>query len=326
MPNHRQRLEKCLSNQQPDRTPVALWRHFPVDDQSSNGLARATLIFQEAFDFDLVKVSPASSFCIKDWGVQDHWNGNSEGTRDYTKQVIQKPEDWEKLSLLNVHQGYLGAQLECLQILVKELEPDTPVIQTIFNPLSQAKNLVGKGKLLVHMRKFPEAVHAGLKVITETTYEYIRAVSAIGVSGIFFAVQHAQYGLLNEIEFEAFGSHYDLQALEAASDLWLNMVHLHGKDVMYKRIAEYPVQILNWHDRETSPSLSQGKQLFEGIVCGGLQRVETIVLGTPDMVRKEALQAIETTGGKRFILGTGCVVPTVAPYGNILAARQSVGI
>ena len=104
------------------------------------------------------------------------------------------------------------------------------------------------------------------------------------------------------------------------------MVHLHGKDVMVKQIAEYPVQVLNWHDRETSPSLSQGKQLFEGIVCGGLQRVETIVLGTPDMVRKEALQAIETTGGKRFILGTGCVVPTVAPYGNILAARQSVGI
>jgi uroporphyrinogen decarboxylase len=185
--------------------------------------------------------------------------------------------------------------------------------------------LVGKEKLLVHMRAFPEAVHAGLKVITETTYEYIQAVSAIGVSGIFFAVQHAQYGLLNEIEFEAFGSHYDLQALEAASDLWLNMVHLHGKDVMVKQIAEYPVQIFNWHDRETSPSLSQGKQLFEGVVCGGLQRQETIVLGTPESVREEALQAIEATDGMRFILGTGCVVPTVAPYGNLLAARQSVG-
>jgi uroporphyrinogen decarboxylase len=325
MLTHRQRLEKCLSNQRPDRTPVALWRHFPVDDQTPNGLARATLIFQEAFDFDLVKVSPASSFCIKDWGVEDQWNGDSEGTRDYTKSVIREPEDWEKLSVLNVHQGHLGAQLDCLRILVKELEPDTPVIQTIFNPLSQAKNLVGKEKLLVHMRAFPEAVHAGLKVITETTYEYIQAVSAIGVSGIFFAVQHAQYGLLNEIEFEAFGSHYDLQALEAASDLWLNMVHLHGKDVMVKQIAEYPVQIFNWHDRETSPSLSQGKQLFEGVVCGGLQRQETIVLGTPESVREEALQAIEATDGMRFILGTGCVVPTVAPYGNLLAARQSVG-
>jgi uroporphyrinogen decarboxylase len=33
--NHRQRLETCLSGEIPDRMPVALWRHFPVDDQSS---------------------------------------------------------------------------------------------------------------------------------------------------------------------------------------------------------------------------------------------------------------------------------------------------
>lgn len=325
MPTHRERLETCLSNQRPDRTPVALWRHFPVDDQIPHRLARATLIFQETFDFDLVKISPASSFCIKDWGVEDQWNGACEGTRDYTKNVIQNPDDWERLSVLNVQQGYLGAQLECIRILVKELEPDTPVIQTIFSPLSQAKNLVGKEELQVHLRKYPQAVQAGLKVITETTRNFVQAAHEIGVSGIFYAVQHAQYGLLNESEFEVFGSQYDKQVLEAASDLWLNMAHLHGKQVMYKQIAEYPVQILNWHDRETSPSLSEGQQLFEGVVCGGLSRQETIVLGTPESVTEEANQAIEATQGIRFILGTGCVVPTVAPYGNILAARQSVG-
>ena len=37
--------------------------------------------------------------------------------------------------------------LECLSLLVKELGPDTPVIQTIFNPLSQAKNLAGREPL-----------------------------------------------------------------------------------------------------------------------------------------------------------------------------------
>ena len=64
---HRQRLETCLAGEKPDRTPVALWRHFPVDDQTPTGLAAATLKFQQDYDFDLVKVSPPSSFCLKDW-------------------------------------------------------------------------------------------------------------------------------------------------------------------------------------------------------------------------------------------------------------------
>ena len=36
---HRERLERCLSNADLDRPPVALWRHFPVDDQAPDGLA-----------------------------------------------------------------------------------------------------------------------------------------------------------------------------------------------------------------------------------------------------------------------------------------------
>jgi uroporphyrinogen decarboxylase len=49
-----------------------------------------------------------------------------------------------------------------------------------------------------------------------------------------------------------------------------------------------------------------------------------MVLGTPESVEKEAREAIQVTDGKRFILGTGCVVPITAPYGNIMAARKSV--
>ena len=86
---HRERLELCLAGEIPDRVPVALWRHFPVDDQIPAGLAAAAINFQRNFDFDLVKYTPASSFCIKDWGSQDQWRGNTEGTRDYTYNVIQ---------------------------------------------------------------------------------------------------------------------------------------------------------------------------------------------------------------------------------------------
>jgi uroporphyrinogen decarboxylase len=321
---HRERLETCLSGGKPDRIPVALWRHFPVDDQDPERLAKAAVNFQANFDFDLVKFTPASSFCLKDWGSQDEWRGDSEGTRDYTHNVIQEPEDWKRLAMLDPYQGFLGDQLRSLKLLVDELGPDVPVIQTIFNPLSQAKNLIGKGRLINHIRQYPNAVLDGLKTITKTTLKFVEAASESGIAGLFFAIQHAQYGLLTRKEYRTFGMDFDLQVLQPAADLWLNVMHLHGEDVMFDLLLDYPVQVINWHDRETPPNLKDASERFPGVLCGGLRRIETMVLGTPEKVIEEASDAISQTNGLRFILGTGCVTPITAPYGNILAARKSV--
>ncbi len=322
--DHRQRLETLLSGVKPDRTPVALWRHFPVDDQEPHSLAGATLDFQRTYDFDLVKVTPASSFCLKDWGVQDEWRGASEGTREYTKRAINREDDWEQLQILDPHRGYLGQQLECLRIITRELGDKTPVIQTIFNPLAQAKNLVGGANLFAHLRKYPKALHMGLETIAESTRRFIEAARETGIAGVFYAVQHAQYHLLSPEEYQAFGRRYDLQILEVLDGTWLNMLHLHGENVMYDLFVDFPVQILNWHDQETPPSLAEGLNRYAGVVCGGLQREQTLVLGTPQQVITEARKAIQATGGKRFLLGTGCVTPITAPRANLLAARQAV--
>jgi len=102
----------------PDRTPIALWRHFPIDDQTPSSLAAAIINFQRTYDFDLVKVTPASSFCLKDWGVEDIWRGSTEGTRDYVGRIINSPEDWTKLKPLNPKHGALQAQLSCLKLII----------------------------------------------------------------------------------------------------------------------------------------------------------------------------------------------------------------
>jgi len=322
--SHRSIMESCLSGIKTHRVPVSLWRHFPVDDQSPVSLAAATLAFQRAFDFDFIKVTPASSFATKDWGAVDEWKGSPEGTREYGLPVIQHPEDWNKLNILDPVSGSLGAQLECLRILKTELGPDTPIIQTIFSPLSQAKNLVGKSKLLDHLHHYPDALHEGLSIITETTIRFIDSLRSAGIDGIFYAVQHASFDLLSLTEFEEFGKKYDIQVLDKNWGFWLNMAHIHGENLMFDALTDYPVQILNWHDRHTPPDLKTSLQKFDGVVCGGLRRWETMALGTPQEVSAEASDAIHQVDGRRFILGTGCVLPIVAPYGNIIAARQSV--
>jgi uroporphyrinogen decarboxylase len=324
MITHRKRIEDCLTGNIPDRPPIALWRHFPVDDQTPQSLAKATLNYQKTFDFDFVKLTPASSFCLKDWGAKDEWHGATEGTRDYTHRVVNHPEDWLSLNILDPYKGYLGEQLECLKLVNSGLDGNTPVIQTVFSPLSQAKNLVGSETILIHLRRYPEALHAGLKIISETTRLFVEAVVKSGTAGIFYAVQHAQYGLLSPQEYKLFGMKYDLDVLEPTKQLWFNMLHLHGREPMFTKFVDYPVQVINWHDRETPPSLGVGLKEFSGVVCGGLRRIETMVLGDPEKVINEAQDAIQETEGTRFILGTGCVVPIIAPFGNIMAARRSV--
>jgi uroporphyrinogen decarboxylase len=322
--NHRERLENCISGNRVDRIPVALWRHFPVDDQTPEGLASSTIFFQKNYDFDFIKVSPASSSCLKDWGIEDKWTGNPEGSRQYLQPIIHSPEDWAKLVILDPEKGFLGNQLTCLEILKKEFASSVPLIQTIFSPLAQAKNLVGKENLSFHMRKYPEALHDGLKVITESTIRFIDHIVKMGVDGVFYAIQHAQYDLINSTEFEVFQKPYDLAVLEAAKNLWLNLGHIHGENIMFEEICSYPFQIINWHDQVTFPSLEVGKNLFSGAVCGGLRQWETMVMGTPEQVMQEARSAIENTGGNRFILGTGCVLPVTAPHGNIQAVLRSI--
>ena len=323
MTTHKERIQACLDNQILDRPSVALWRHFPVDDQDPQLLADATLNFQRTYEFDLVKVTPASSFCVRDWGVEDQWMGDTEGTRRYTRRIIQNPRDWENLPVLDPIVPHLAGQLDCLRFLRAELGPDTPLLQTIFNPLSQAKNLAGNDMLIAHLRFYPEAVMKGLATIAETTRRFVEACLDTGVDGIFYAIQHAQASLLTLEEYQTFGLPYDEKVLEPAQELWCNLLHLHGHNVYFSLLDSLKFQIVNWHDRETSPSLTEAQNLFAGVVCGGM-RQDTLVYGDQAQVQNEAEDAIQQTEGKRFMLGTGCVVPVIASHGNILAARKSV--
>ncbi len=324
MISHEERIKRCLAGESTDRVPVALWRHFPVEDQSPALLARAVVDFQETYDFDFVKITPSSSFSVTDWGSRDQWIGNPEGSCEYIEFPIHHYEDWKKIRPLSSSKGSLASQLECIKLIKQSLPKGTPVIQTIFNPLSQAKNLVGKNNLPIHLRLSPVEVLQALKVITETTIEFIQSAKKLGIDGIFFAIQHAQAGILSPAEYDEFGIPFDLEILEQVKDLWLNVAHLHGTDVYFGKVSQYPVDVLNWHDLETPPDLQTAKLLFPGAVCGGLRQWETLVNGTPESVTAEARDAINRTESSRFVLGTGCVLPITAPHSNIMAARQAV--
>ena len=174
-----------------------------------------------------------------------------------------------------------------------------------------------------HLHRDAKSVLAGLETIAQSTIAFIEAAKDRGVDGIFYAVQHASFNLFDRESYTQFGEAYDQRILEAANDLWLNVLHLHGEAIMFDLADRYSVQVVNWHDRETWPNLEEGQRLTNAAVCGGVNR-ETLVLGDPDKLTVESSKAIKSLSGKGMILGTGCVVPVIAPRANIAAIRSTV--
>jgi uroporphyrinogen decarboxylase len=319
----RERLAAAVVGAPVDRPPVALWRHFPGDDQRAEDLAAAHIRWQETYDFDFLKVTPASSYAVDDYGVVTAWLGNDEGTRHIVQHPVTEPAALAELPVLDVTRGGYGVARAALARIAQAVGEDVTVLQTVFSPLAQLKKLLGPA-FFPALRRQPEAVHAGLRQLTANTIAHIDSLTPIGVRGIFYAVQHASAHVLAPAEYAVFGRPYDLQILGCVPDGWLKLLHLHGQDVYFEAFVDYPIDVINWHDRETRPTLAEGQRQFAGAVAGGIRQIETLLRGAPTQVQDEALDAWQQTAGRRFILGTGCVSMITTPEANLRAARAAV--
>jgi len=324
--DHWRRIEAAIAGQPTDRVPVALWRHFPVDDQDAGKLAERTLEWQRKWDFDLVKFMPSGTYSVEDWGAQSVYEPNFNGARTIAAAGVRRAADWRRLARLDPKKGVLGAQNEALARAAKELGGAVPILQTVFSPLTTARKLAGEA-LLEQLCSDPDAVEAGLRTITDTSIDFSLAALAAGAHGLFFATQLATTDVLSVAEYERFGKKFDLEVFSALKGkAKLNMLHLHGENVMFDLLAGYPVQMINWHDRLTAPSLEIALSKFKGIVVGGVEERELLVSGSGQAVRAQVRDAIAQTGGRRLVVGPGCVAAIAAPERNIRAVVEEARI
>lgn len=323
--NKRERLEHTIADEPTDRTPVALWRRFPGDDQRAGDFARAVVEFQRAYDWDFVNVCPSPSYMVIDYGAQDAWHGSDDGTRTITRRVITRSLDWTSLRALDPTRGALGRVFDTLTIVGADLGEETPISLNILSPLAQAELLAGREQLIRHLRMEPDRLHSGLSILTETTMRFIEALRRVPVAGIAYSIWHGSYAVLPEDEYRVFGLAYDRKILETLpSRWWLNLVQFQGDSPMFKFARELPSHVVNWHDQTAEPTLAQGKTLFDGAVCGGLDATEHLQFGTPTTIRDAARDAAHITGARRFILSAGEAAVVTTPLSNLRAAREAV--
>lgn len=323
----RERVVAALRGKEVDRPPVALWRHHPEQDQTARGLAGAVADWQNRWDWDFVKVTPASGYYSDDWGGTFEYRpqGNVHGTRTVLSRPVQSRQALRDLKRLDVSQGVYGRELQALRELRGLLTEDVPILETIFSPLNIAFGLMGEC-LATAMADYPADLRRAMDTITEVTTEFGLASLKAGADGVFFATQMAQPGHADETQFRTWGVPYDQQVLNALRDQTdFLLLHIHGDDIYFDlSVQTYPVDAVNWHTRIAGPSLQDALAQFSGAVVGGLTE-DVLTSGRPDGVRSQAADAINQTGGRRFILGAGCVTPITTPTENIEAVRDAIG-
>jgi uroporphyrinogen decarboxylase len=328
--NHRERIHAAIKNQPVDRVPVALWRHFPNDDLRAEGLAARVVELQKKFDFDFVKVTPTSGYPAEMYGATFRTTSPGslrarEGVREYTARPVKTLSDWDKIAPLDMKNPVFVRETAALKQIRQQLGNDAPILQTIFSPLNSAHNLAND-RLFDDLRAQPDVLHRALKAITETTARIAIESLRAGADAIFFATQMATRKSLSEDEFRKFGEAYDLQVLEQirAAQPDFIFLHVHGLDTYFDLLTKWPVDIINWHDRRTAPSLKEARAKTMTALAGGINEWDTLAAKSRDQVIAEARDAVAQTGGRGFILAAGCVIAVDTPEDNLRAAIDAV--
>jgi uroporphyrinogen decarboxylase len=318
----RDRLLAALAGGVADRPPVALWRHFPEEDQTAAGLAEATIRWQRDYPGDFVKFMPPGDYPTIDWGLRSVYDGAPGGTRRPIFHPVSGAADWERLPALDVRDGFTGEMLTAVALARRGLATEIPLLQTVFSPLTVAAKL-SNGAVVSHLQEAPAAVHAGLRRIVEVTRAFAAASLAAGADGFFFATQLADRALLGDEDYREFGVPYDLQVLAALPADTPLLLHLHGQAPMLELARRYPPGALSWHDRRFGPALRDVRREQARPVAGGIDEVAILAM-SPDEVASQAADAVDQTNGRGVIATPGCVIPVSTPAANIRAALRAV--
>jgi uroporphyrinogen decarboxylase len=325
-----ERLNAVLEGRRPDRPPVSFWYHFAAECAAGKAAVEAHVRHIETYDLDFLKIMDDNRYPRV---------GLNHG-------MISAIADLETLPVLEGSEGRFARQLELIEALVRRFRGEFRMITTVFNSWTVLRQMTSPESglhkppvlgqtcdprdavLSGFLREAPEALCRALDTITESTARFVRYCLEAGADGIFFSVRDDWVDSPeNGIGiYDRFVKPSDLKILEAAQSGTFNMLHVCGQAVDFARFGDYPVHAVNWADRYAGPAIAQVTGWLTPAICGGLDNLATMVTGSPEDCRREAVDALEQAGNRPMILAPGCTFdPATVPVENLLAIRGVVG-
>lgn len=284
-----ERVDRVLNGEAVDRPPVTLWYHFGVQHAGGEQFARITTEYFNYYDFDYLKV------------MNDYFYQPPQGL-----DAVKTKDDLKRIDHFDVDQSDWQEQFKALRIISEALQDKAYFIDTVFDPWqSMRRNMAGEN-IDALMVDEPDALLEALDIVADNLIEYCKKSLSIGTAGIFMSLPAAGE-LISRENFLRFVKPPVMKVFEAISALGkMNTAHIHGEDLYFDDVLDFPVDIFSWWDRgPKGPSLKWVKERIKGCVMGGINQ-KTVARTTREFLRNHVREAIELGGKKRFFLANGC--------------------
>ncbi|UQZ32192.1 uroporphyrinogen-III decarboxylase [Paenibacillus sp. PK3_47] len=314
------RFRALLSGELADRPIVSGWRHFIDKEQNAEDLAATTISFTQKYDWDWVKINPRATYLAEAWGNQyDFADYQTVFPRQKTT-VIPKAENlWDLEVKKAAETASLQEHLEAVRKIRQGL-PDTPLIQTVFSPLTVLLFILGRSAYVTKtvfgieqpvtldslFKEHRAAAHHALHAISLTLADYVQELQKAGSDGLFYAVTGTAHpGLFDAAMFDELSRPYDSIVLEAAS-YGKNILHTCGAYSQPEKFNDYRIDGISWDTiAEGNPGLEANlKATKVGGVDHGLFAVNDI-----KQIQQQAREALSVMNNQPFILSPNCAIP-----------------
>ncbi len=318
-----ERVRAALAGEEVDRVPVSAWWHDFGREWSPAGLAEATLEAYRTYGWDFVKLNPRATYYGEALGARYE---RRDGRQPQLAQpAFASAADLAKVQPAGVREGPYGEQVEALRIVVRALDGEAPVIQTVFCPLAVISRASSPAFVRKAMEESPDSLLRALAAVSETLAAYARLCLETGAAGIFFAtVEWGSADLISPEEHDRFGRPFDLRVLEAVQGAAFNVLHVCRANNHLLRLLDYPVHVFHWDAHGPgNPSISAVAARATKALMGGVSHETTMKSGSPAEVVNQARRAIIDAGRRRFLLAPGCAVDPNTPEKNLRALAEA---
>ena len=284
-----ERVDRVLNGEEVDRPPLTLWYHFGVQHAGGEQFAKLTLEFFNYYDFDYLKV------------MNDYFYPPAEGL-----DAVKTKDDLKRITHFDVEKCDWQEQFKALRYISRELKGKAYFLDTVFDPWQSLRRNMAGENIEMLMANEPDAMLAALEVIADNLIEYCKKSLAIGTAGIFMSM-YAAKELISRENFLRFVKPPAMKVFAAISELGkMNTAHIHGEDLFFEDVLDFPVKIFNWWDRgPKGPSLQWVKERIAGCVMGGINQ-KIVARTTREFLSNHVREGIELGGSRRFLLANGC--------------------
>lgn len=309
MTSKRDRFLAAARGEQTDRPPVGAWIHYGSSYWTPEQVAEAHLRFYHQYDWDYIKV-------MDDYRLQV-----PEGLTEITdpgqlEQVAANPD-----AIYANH----AKQAEVLR-LIREQAPEAAIIETIFSPAQTLVRALGVN-VIEYFKQDADLAQRTIARAADVLSGWASRLPDLGVDAVFFAVNGAStdptsYGL-DRASFREWIAPHDRQVLAAASAL-VRIGHLHGEGADPELIKDYPIEVLNWSDEVSAPTIEQAAQSFGWVPMLGLNEL-TSLYWTPSQATEAVLRA-RRAAGDRLIVAPNCTLHSDGSPLVLEALRSAVDL